>query len=102
APAQAHGVGVEAGGPRGARRRGAVRPAPAGDRGGALALPALRPPAVLVREHPGVQLAGPARALPQLQGADLDPVPAGGAAHRTAVRAVRVAVRLWLAGLRGV
>src|SRR5690606_30923366 len=100
APAAAHGVGVEARGPRGAGRTGDLRPAPAGDRGRALALPALRPPAGLVREHPGAELAGAAWPLPQLQGADLDPVSAGGTAHRGAVPGVRVAFRVRLAGLR--
>src|SRR5690606_21828641 len=84
APAAAPGVGVEARCTRGAGRTRAVRPATARDRGGALALPALRPPAVVVREHPGAVLAGAARQVPQLQGADLDAVPAGGTADRAA------------------
>src|SRR5690606_28427935 len=94
--------GVDARCARGAGRTRAVRPSPARDRGRTLALPALRPPAVVVREHSGIELARPARALPQLQGADLDPVSAGGAADRAAVRAVRMAVRFRLAGLRRV
>src|SRR5690606_34878985 len=84
APAATHGGGVDARCARGAGRTRAVRPSPARDRGRTLALPALRPPAVVVREHSGIELARPARALPQLQGTDLDPVSAGGTADRAA------------------
>src|SRR3546814_10810576 len=55
---------MEARQPRDPGRAGPVRPAAAGHRGGAFALPALRAPAELVREHPGVQLAGAARQVP--------------------------------------
>src|SRR3546814_1682241 len=65
--------------PRGARRARQLRPAATRHRGRALALPALQAPVELVREHPGVQLAGAARQVPQLQGADLTAVSAGGA-----------------------
>src|SRR5690606_9093772 len=49
---------------------------------------------------PGVQLAGAARQVPQLQGADLAAVSAGGTADRGADGRLRVALRLRLAGLR--
>ena len=96
----AAGMGVEARQPRGARRAGALRSAAAGHRGRALALPALQAPAGVVREHPGVQLAGAARALPALPRADLDAVPAGRTADDAAGGRLRLALRLRLAGLR--
>src|SRR3546814_2534244 len=78
-----------------------VRPAAAGHRGGAFALPALRAPAELVREHPGVQLAGAARQVPLMPRADFAAVPAGGTADDAAGAGVRVAVEVRLAGVRG-
>src|SRR3546814_6543559 len=84
APAQAAGVGVEARQPRDPGRAGPVRPAAAGHRGGAFALPALRAPAELVREHSGVQLAGAARQVPLVPRADFAAVPAGGTADDAA------------------
>src|SRR3546814_8450796 len=70
-------------------------------RGGAFALPALRAPAELVREHPGVQLAGAARQVPLMPRADFAAVPAGGTADDAAGAGVRVAVGVRLAGVRG-
>src|SRR3546814_11394770 len=69
-------------------------------RGGAFALPALRAPAELVREHPGVQLAGAARQVPLMPRADFAAVPAGGTADDAAGAGVRVAVGVRLAGVR--
>src|SRR5690606_1000278 len=100
APAQAPGMAVEARQPGDPRRARGLRPAAARRGGRAFALPALQAPARLVGEHPGAELAGAARPLPLLQGADLDPVPAGRAADHAAGAVLRLALRLRLAGLR--
>ena len=69
-------------------RRGASR-----HRRGTLVLPAVPPPAVGFRQHPGAVMAGAARALPLLQDADLAAIPGRRVADRDRQRNGRVAFR---------
>ena len=56
-------------------------------------LSGVRQPGAALRQHPGRQLAGAARSLPRLQGADQPALPAGGGRHRAALRAHRLVPR---------